>query len=325
MAADAWKVVFLDRDTISPKTVLRPLAFPHELVVYGQTKPDQVAERIAQADVIITNKVVLSASLLQQAPKLKLIALAATGTDNIDLQACADLGVKVANVRAYALNSVPEHVFALIFALRRSVVAYRQSVQAGRWQESGQFCYFDYPISDLAGTTLGIVGKGALGQAVAAMASALGMRVLFAARKGSTDQAGSGYVPFDHLLAESDVITLHCPLTTTTRHLLDEREFGLMVKKPILINTARGGLINDIALSKALRSGQLAGAGIDVADAEPPAATHPLMQLLDLPNFILTPHVAWASDQAIQTMANQLLGNIEAFHQGQPKNVVQPA
>lgn len=322
MTVHPWKVVFLDRDSISAQTTLRPLAFPHELVVYANTAPDQVAERIAQADVVITNKVALTSSHLQQAKQLKLVAAAATGTDNIDVKTCTDLGVVVSNIRAYAVTSAPEHVFSLIFALRRSIVAYYESVKAGRWQESGKVCYFDYPISDLRGSTLGIVGKGSLGQAVGDIGLALGMNVLFAARKGSTAPADSGYVPFDDMLAQSDIITLHCPLTKDTHHLLDEREFSLMAKHPLIINTARGGLINDAAISKALRSGQLGGAGLDVVDIEPPPASHPLMQLLDLPNYILTPHIAWASDQSIQILADQLLDNIEAFYNGQPKNVV---
>lgn len=325
MTVHPWKVVFLDRDSISPKTTLRDLEFPHEFVVYENTTPDQVAERIAQADVIITNKVALSADQLQQAKNLKLVAAAATGTDNIDVSACTSLGVVVSNIRGYAVTTVPEHVFSLVFALKRSIVAYHQSVKAGRWQESGKVCYFDYPISDLAGSTLGIVGKGAIGQAVATIGQALGMKVLFSGRKGSTTQSGSGYVAFDELLAQSDIISLHCPLTPETRHLLDEREFSLMAKKPLIINTARGGLINHVALGDALRSGQLAGAGIDVAEVEPPPASHPLMQLLDLPNFILTPHIAWASDEAIQTLTDQLLDNIDAFYRGQPRNVVNPA
>lgn len=324
MAERPLQVVFLDRETISPQTVLRPLSFKHELKVYGRTSHDQVPERIANADIVITNKAPLRREALEQASQLKMVAVAATGTDHIDLQDCAAKGIVVSNIRGYAINTVPEHVFALIFALRRSIVAYRESVKAGRWYDAQQFCYFDYPIKDLAGSTLGIVGEGSLGQAVAAIGRALGMRVLFAARKGAQKQ-GSLYTPFEQLLAESDVITLHCPLNDQTRDLISTQEFSLMKRKPILINTARGGLVNDAALVQAMRAGQLGGAGFDVTTPEPPDNQHPLVQLLDLPNFILTPHVGWASDEAVQGLADQLVANIEAYYEGAPRNVVAAA
>ncbi len=319
--SDRVQVVFLDRETISPNTLLRPLGFEHELTVYGRTAPSEVKQRIANADIVLTNKVRLEREAIEAAPRLKLIALAATGTDNIDLAACKEKNIVVSNIRGYAQHTVPEHTFALIFALRRSIVAYRESVKAGRWQASEQFCYFDYPIKDLAGSTLGIIGEGALGQKVASIGRALGMHVLFAARKGGSGQ-GSLYTPFEQMLEESDIITLHCPLTTQTRGLIGAPEFARMRRKPLLINTARGGLVDDTALADALRGGQLGGAGFDVATPEPPPEDHPLMQLLDLPNFILTPHVAWASEEAIQALADQLIGNVEAFQRGAPRNVV---
>lgn len=321
MAERPLQVVFLDRETISPQTVLRSFSFKHELQVYGRTSPDQVGERIANADIVITNKIALRAPVLEQAHHLKIVAVAATGTDNIDLAACAAQGIVVSNIRGYAVNTVPEHVFALIFALRRNIVAYRESVKAGRWHDAQQFCYFDYPIKDLAGSTLGIIGKGSLGQAVAAIGGALGMRVLFAGRKGA-QETNNLYTPFEQLLAESDVITLHCPLTEQTRNLIDTPEFALMKRKPILINTARGGLVNEAALARALHNGQLTGAGFDVTTPEPPNNQHPLVQLLALQNFILTPHVGWASDEAVQGLADQLVDNIEAYVKGAARNVV---
>lgn len=321
MSQRPLQIVFLDRETISPTTVLRPVSFDHQLTIYGRSSRDQVAERIADADIVITNKVPLRQEAIEQAPKLKMVAVAATGTDNIDLAACASRGIVVSNIRGYAINTVPEHVFALIFALRRSIVAYRESVKAGRWYDAQQFCYFDYPIKDLAGSTLGIVGKGTLGQAVAGIAQALGMRVLFAARKEEPNP-GSGYTPFEQVLAESDIITLHCPLNDQTRDLINTREFALMQRKPILINTARGGLVNEPALVHAMRQGQIGAAGFDVTTPEPPDNQNPLIQLLDMPNFILTPHVAWASEQAIQALADQLIDNIEAYCQGTPRHVV---
>jgi len=321
MAATPLKVVFLDRETISPETVLQEFSFPHTLELHGRSRPEEVAQRIADADIVIVNKVRLGAEQIAAAPKLRMIALVATGSDNVDLAACNERGIVVSNIRGYAVRTVPEHVFALIFALRRSIVAYHESVKAGRWQEAAQFCYFDYPIRDLAGSTLGVVGAGTLGQAVAQIGRALGMRVLFAAHKGRTDM-GALYTPFETVLAESDVISLHCPLTPNTHHLLGAAEFAAMARKPLLINTARGALIDDHALAAALRNGQISGAGIDVTVPEPPPADHPLMGLLDLPNFILTPHVAWASSEAIQTLADQLVGNIEAFIAGTPRHVL---
>ena len=321
MAETPLKVVFLDRGTLSPQTVLRTLTFPHRLELHERTSPEQAAERIADADIVIVNKVRLDKEALAGAPRLKLIALAATGSDNVDLAACEQRGIVVSNIRGYAVRTVPEHVFALMFALRRSIVAYHQSVRAGRWQEAAQFCYFDYPIRDLAGSTLGIVGAGTLGQAVAQIGRALGMRVLFAAHKGRKDM-GALYTPFETVLAESDVITLHCPLNAHTHHLLGADEFAAMARRPLIINTARGALIDDHALADALRGGRIAGAGIDVTVPEPPPADHPLMALTDLPNFILTPHVAWASAEAVQALTDQLVDNIEAFVAGAPRNVL---
>ena len=321
MASTPLKVVFLDRETISPETKLAKLSFPHTLETYGRTAPDQVEDRIADADIIVVNKVKLGAKEIQAASKLRMIALAATGSDNIDLDTCRERGIVVSNIRGYAVRTVPEHVFALIFALRRSIVAYHQSVKDGRWQEAAQFCYFDYPIRDLAGSTLGIIGAGTLGQAVGQIGRALGMRVLFAAHKGRKDM-GALYTPFETVLAESDVISLHCPLNEDTHHLLGEAQFDAMQRKPLLINTARGALIDDYALAKALRNGQLGGVGLDVTVPEPPPADHPLMGLLDLPNFVLTPHVAWASREAVQALADQLMGNVEAFVAGEPRNVL---
>lgn len=315
------RLVFLDRDTISPDTRLRAAGFDHELIIHARTTRDQVAERIADADIVITNKVPVRQEAIEQAPNLKMIALAATGTDNVDLQACKARGIVVSNIRGYAVHSVPEHTFALMFALRRSIVAYRDSVKAGRWHDAQQFCYFDYPIKDLSGSTLGIIGEGALGQSVAAIARALGMNVLFAARKGGSGQ-GSLYTPFETMLAQSDVITLHCPLNDQTRDLIGAPELELMKRDALLINTARGGLVNELALAEALRAGKIGGAGFDVAVPEPPENNHPLVKLLELPNFILTPHVAWASAEAIQGLADQLIANIEAFQRGQPRNVV---
>jgi len=316
-------IVFLDRDTISPDTTLRAPSFAHTWVQHNRTRADEAAARIADADIVIVNKVKLTADVLAQAPKLKLIAVAATGTDNIDLAACQQRGIVVSNVRNYAKHTVPEHTFALIFALRRSICAYRDAVKAGRWQEAAQFCFFDYPIRDLAGSTLGVIGDGVLGQAVASIGRALGMRVLFAAHKGRSGQ-GSMYTPFDDVLRQSDILTLHCPLNANTRHMIGAAEFAQMARKPLLINTGRGGLVDEAAVGPALQAGHISGAAFDVTSVEPPPADHPFMALLNRPDFILTPHVAWASAEAIQALADQLIDNVEAFVRGAPVNQVLP-
>ena len=258
---------------------------------------------------------------LAQVPAIKLIAVAATGTDVVDVGYCRDHGVAVCNIRGYAINTVPEHTFALIFALRRSLLAYHQAVCRGRWQESGQFCFFDYPIKDLRGSTLGIIGEGVLGQAVADIARALGLRVLFAAHKGRRG-LGPLYTPWDEVLETSDIITLHSPLMPETRNMIAMPEFRAMKRRPLLINTARGGLVNEADLATALREGLIGGAAFDVLTAEPPADDNPLLGLLEMPNFILTPHVAWASDEAMQTLADQLIDNIDNFVRGRPSNLV---
>ena len=314
-------IVFLDRGTISPQTFLRAPAFPHNLQVYERTRPDQLGSRLAEADIVIVNKVKLDAQAICAAPRLKMIAVAATGTDNIDLVACGKREIAVSNIRNYAVHTVPEHTFALIFALRRSICAYRDSVRAGRWQQAQQFCFFDHPIRDLAGSTLGIVGDGVLGQAVAAMGRALGMKVLFATYKDRPDM-GPLYTPFEQVLERSDIITLHCPLLPATRNMIGADEFRRMSRRPLVINTARGGLVDEHAVGPALAAGQISGAAFDVVSIEPPPTDHPFTALLDRPDFLLTPHVAWASDEAVQGLADQLIDNIEAFARNSPVNLV---
>ena len=314
-------IVFLDRGTISPQTTIRAPAFAHSFRAYDRTSEEQVPGRISEADIVIVNKTKLDAHALAAAPRLKMVAVAATGTDNVDLAACAARGITVSNIHNYAVHTVPEHTFALVFALRRSICAYRDAVRAGRWQEAAQFCFFDHPIRDLAGSTLGIIGDGVLGQAVAGMGRALGMNVLFAAYKGHDDM-GPLYTPFERMLERSDVITLHCPLMPSTRNMIGAPEFARMARKPLLINTARGGLVDERAVGPALDAGHIAGAAFDVASVEPPPPEHPFNALLDRPNFILTPHVAWASDEAVQGLVDQLIDNIEAFQRGMPANVV---
>ncbi|BCQ26479.1 D-2-hydroxyacid dehydrogenase [Caballeronia sp. NK8] len=320
-SSSTLQVVFLDRSTIPPNTRLKELPFSHELQVFESTKSEEVLDRVRDADIVITNKVKLSGDVIAQAKSLKLIAIAATGTDNVDTSACNEMGIAVCNVRNYAVRTVPEHTFALIFALRRSLTAYRSAVQAGRWQEAGQFCFFDFPIKDLAGSTLGVIGDGALGKATADIGRALGLNVLVSAFKGRNDM-GMLYTPFGRVLEESDIITLHCPLNDQTKDLIGDAEFARMKRRPLLINTARGGLVNEAALVRALKGGSIAGAGFDVVTQEPLPRANPLNEILEHPAFILTPHVAWASEEAIQALADQLMDNVIAYVAGQPRNIV---
>jgi glycerate dehydrogenase len=307
-------IVFLDRATLA--VALRPPGFPHDHREYAATTADQAAERLAGATIAIINKVPLRAETLAQLPDLKLIALAATGSDCVDKDYCRAHGIAVCNIRDYATDSVPEHVLALIFALRRSLVAYDQDLRRGKWQQIDQFCYFDHPIRGIAGSVLGIVGYGALGRALADRARALGMEVIATGSK-----SGPGLVELDALMRRSDIVSLHCPLTDATRGMIDARSLALMKPDAILINTARGALIDEPALAEALRSGRIGGAGIDVLSEEPPRNGNILLDL-DLLNLIVTPHIAWASEPAQQRLAEQLVENIEAFAAGAPRNVL---
>ena len=316
------KIVFLDRDSLIAN--VRPPAFEHDWQDYPATAPDEVVERLRGASVAITNKVPLRADAIAQLPDLKLVAVAATGTDNIDLAACRERGIAVCNIRDYSLVSVPEHTFALMLAVRRDLMAYTRDVAAGHWQQSTRFCLLDHPIGDLAGSRLGIVGYGALGRRVAEIARAFGMEIVVSSRSpvsARRDEWRPMQLPLPALLATSDVVSLHLPLTAETRHMIGAAELARMKKTAILINTARGGLVDEAALADALTRGVIAGAGFDVLSKEPPVPDNPLLKL-DLPNFVLTPHVAWASGGAMQTLADMLVENIDAWAAGNPKNLV---
>jgi glycerate dehydrogenase len=311
-------IVFLDRQSL--KAEVRKPGFAHTWVEHVQTHPHEVAKRLRGATVAITNKVPIRRDTLAQLPDLKCIAVAATGYDVIDVDACRERGVAVANIRNYAVHTVPEHTFALIFALRRNLMAYRDDVLHGRWQTEEQFCFFDYPIRDLHGSTLGVFGEGVLGQATAQIARALGMKVLFADH-APPKAAGVDFVPAEQVFAESDIISLHCPLTPASRHFIGMAQLQQMKRSALLINTSRGGLVDEAALKEALENGVIAGAGFDVLSQEPPTHGNPLLDIRT-PNFILTPHVAWASDQAMQFLADQLIDNIEALVANKPQNLV---
>lgn len=312
------QIVFLDRSTLQAN-IRRP-RFEHAWREYPASNAAEVVERLRAATVAITNKVPLRAETLQRLPALKMIAVAATGYDVIDVAYCKAHGIAVANIRNYALHTVPEHTFMLITALRRNLLAYRQDVERGRWQQVDQFCFFDHPIRDLNGATIGILGEGVLGQGTAKIARGFGMQVLFADH-APPKAPGVEFTPFDEVLARSDVISLHLPLSAETRNLIGIEQLRKMKRTAILINTARGGLVDEQALVQALREGLIAGAGFDVLTTEPPKAGNPLLELR-VPNFILTPHVAWASDGAMQLLADQLIDNIEAFVAGRPQNLV---
>jgi len=312
------KIVFLDRASIIAD--IRHPACPHQWQEYPATTTNQVVARLKDATVAITNKVQLNRAALEQLPKLKMVAVAATGTNNVDAECCKERGIVVSNIRNYSVHTVPEHVFMLLLALRRNLLAFRADVQNGEWQRAEQFCLFTHPVQDLYGSTLGIVGNGAIGKAVAQIATAFGMKVLLAEHKGVAE-VRPGYTAFDTVLRESDAITLHLPLNDQTRHLISTAEFARMKPGAILINTARGGLVDEVALLEALRSKRIAGAGFDVLGKEPPSEGHPLLDV-NLSNFILTPHIAWSGRAAMQTLADQLIDNIEAFVAGTPQNRV---
>ncbi|MEB3221622.1 MAG: D-2-hydroxyacid dehydrogenase [Candidatus Sericytochromatia bacterium] len=313
-------IVFLDRATL-PVPMRRP-SFSHTWEEFPHTTADAVAHRLQRATIAILNKVPLTAATLAACPSLKLVGIAATGTDVVDVAACAAAGVSVVNVRGYAGGAVAEHVFTLMLALRRSLFAYQAAATDGTWPGGRTFCVHGPPIEDLEGSTLGILGLGVLAQSVIYRAQAFGMHVLVAERRGAP-AVRPGRTPFEEVLATADVLSLHCPLTPETRHLIDAEALARMKASALLINTARGALVDATALLEALGSGRLGGAGIDVLDCEPPPTDHPLLRSRD-PRLLVTPHVAWASAQSMGRLGEQLVDLLEAWHQGKPRNLVTP-
>ena len=311
-------IVFLDRASLNAE--LRIPDFDHAWVEQPSCAPEDVADQLWRASIAITNKVPITRAVLDACPKLRLVAVAATGTNNVDLDACRERGVAVCNIRGYAQHTVPEHVFMLLLALRRNLLAWRASLKNDAWQKAEQYCLFDHEIHDLHGSTLGLIGYGNVGVGVERLAHAFGMQVLIAERKGAAE-VRPGRVAFDEVLARADQISLHMPLTEDTQGLIGAREFGLMKRNAVLINTARGGVVDETALVSALKTRRIAGAGFDVLSVEPPSQGNPLLAL-SLPNFLLTPHVAWSSREAMQALADQLIDNIEAFVRGEERNRV---
>ena len=313
--------VFLDRDTFPSYIQFRPPSCITRWIEYPFTTPDQVTRRIARAEVVVVNKTQLDAANLARAQALQLIALVATGSNNIDLDYCRQHAIAVANIRDYTSHSLAEHTFALILALKRRLISYQKRILAGEWQAHPHFVLFDEPIDDLHGAMLGIIGRGVLGRQVAGVARAFGMHVVFAERKNAP-KCRAGYRPFAEVLARADILSLHCPHTPATDKMIGAAEIATMKKSALLINTARGGLVDEAALAHALQQGRIAGAGLDVLTMEPPTTANPLFKLAGAVNVIITPHTAWTSRQALTCAKDQTIANIEAFYNGAPKRLL---
>ena len=306
------KAVFLDLDSVARQDLdLSRLEAVADWDFYSSTSAKQCLSRIRGKQVVVTNKVVIDRALMQQSPGLKLIAVAATGVNNIDLGAANELGIAVKNVTAYGTESVVQHVFMLLFNLMTRFNDYQQAISCGDWHKSEFFCLLDYPIHTLAGKKMGIVGYGELGKAVSNAAKAFGAEVLIAQRPGDNDMR-EGRMPLDQLISESDVISLHCPLAENTQNLLDKRRIGLMKPSAFLLNTARGGLVDEQALLDALKQQDIAGAGFDTLVVEPPTSDSPLLSA-DLLNLIITPHIAWAAVESRQNLVDKVADNIQLF------------
>lgn len=314
--------VFLDLDTVSREgdVDLAPLRkVLTQLRTFAATPVEQVASRVADAEVVITNKVKLGAAALAQFARVRLVCVAATGTNNIDLEAARARGIAVNNVPAYSTLSVVQQVFAFVLALTQHLKEYETLLQQGAWRRAPQFTLLDYPIRELAGKTFGILGYGDTGRAVARVAEALGMQVLIAARNSADTRPGR--LPLVQLLPQVDVLSIHVPLLPDTRHLIGSAELARMKRDALLINCARGGIVDEPALAEALRARRLGGAGVDVLSEEPPVHGNPLLEL-GIPNLIVTPHTAWATREARQRVVNEMALNVEAFAKGEKRNRV---
>ena len=312
------QIVVLDRDTL----VNRPFEFdfPHTLSSYGTTEAHETLARIRGADIVITNKVVISAQAFAENSQLKLVAVTATGVNNVDVEAAKQNGTAVCNIRAYGNESVAEHAFMMMITLMRNLPAYQRDVAAGLWENSPFFCHLGAPMRDLNGKTLAIFGRGNIGKTLAAYAQAFKMNVVFAEHKHA-QSVRDGYVSFDEAIRSADVVSLNCPLTPQTANMIGEAELQQMKPGAILINCGRGGLVDEAALVAALKYGQIGGAGFDVLTQEPPRDGNSLLKAR-LPNLIVTPHIAWASQEAANRLFDILLDNINRFVAGNPQNLV---
>lgn len=317
------KGVFLDSDSIAQERLdlSKLMGLPIDWTFYPQTLPEQRQERIGDAEIVLTNKVPMDAEIMAACPNLKLIAVVATGTNVIDINAARENNVGVANVSGYGSFAVAQHSMALLLALAANVQRYSDDVRAGKWAAQDQFCLLDYPMYELQGKKLVIVGYGEIGQSVARMAESFGMEILVGATRpgASTSADGIERRPLEELLPIADAISFHCPLTDETKNLIDTPQLKAMKKSALIINTARGGLVNEVALAQALKDGEIGGAGIDVLTVEPPKAGNPLLDP-DIKNLILTPHCAWGPDETRQRLLNEVVHNVEAFLNGESRN-----
>lgn len=309
------RAVFLDFATVGPDVDTKAIDRLVAAEYFDFSEAADIPTRLRDCEIAIVNKALVGRTAIAGADALRLIVLCATGADNVDVGAAREHRVGVANTRDYCSTAVAQHVFALILGLTQQLAPYEKLVRSGAWGRSRSFALFDYPIRELAGRALGIVGYGSLGRAVGRLGEALGMRLLISARPDAGNGAEPGRVPFDVVLREADVVTLHCPLTEATQHLIATAELEAMRSDAILINTARGGLVDGEALARALKAGEIAGAGIDVLPVEPPPDDAPLLKP-DVPNLILTPHIAWAAKESRQRALDQVAENIEAFLAG---------
>ncbi|MFL7962624.1 2-hydroxyacid dehydrogenase [Pseudomonas kielensis] len=315
------RAVFLDHPSLDLGDLdLNPLRSCFgELQLFARTTPDQVIERLKGATVAITNKIVIDAQAMAASPELKLILISATGTNNVDLAAARHHGITVCNCQGYGTPSVAQHTLMLLLNLATRLVDYQKAVGEGRWQQASQFCLLDYPIVELEGKTLGLLGHGELGSAVGRLAEAFGMRVLLGQIPGRP--ARPDRLPLEQLLPQVDALTLHCPLNEHTRNLIGARELALLKPGAFVVNTARGGLIDEQALAEALRGGHLGGAATDVLSVEPPTQGNPLLAG-DIPRLIVTPHNAWGSREARQRIVGQMSENAQGFFSGTARRVV---
>lgn len=313
------KLVVLDADTVFDAHITPDFLKEFgEVTLHGLTAPEERAERIAKADLVLCNKTVLDEETLKKAENLKYIGLFATGYNNVDTAYAKAKGITVCNVPGYSTDAVAQHTFALLLALLNRVGEYNQTVKDGDWIKSRTFSYFPFPLDELAGKTMGIVGYGAIGRKAAAIAKAFGMRVLIRNRSTVSDETVE-QVDFDTLLRESDVVSLHCPLNADSEKMMDRAAFAKMKKGAVLINTARGGLVEERALKEALESGHLLGAGLDVLAAEPMTAECPLR---NVKNCYITPHIAWAGLPTRRRLMEMVAENIRAYLNGTPQNTV---
>ncbi len=308
------KIVYLDSSSLGDDISLEPLKAFEGYLDYPVTKPEEVIDRIKDADIVIANKVYIGEAQLEAAPDVKLVAVTATGTNNVDIEACRKRGIAVANVVNYSSDIVAQHTFAMILSLSSSLFAYKSLINKDEWQKSKTFCMLNFPVVELVGKTLGIIGYGAIGKRVSHIARSFGMKILVV-KRGVKDYHDHTFVDLKTLLEKSDIVTIHTPLTDETRNMITFKELYTMKKTSLLINCARGGIVNETDLARALDEEVIAGAGLDVLSTEPPAKGNPLLDVKS-DNLIITPHVAWASPEARQRLITETVRNIQNFIDG---------